>query len=77
MLAKKLDRCLSLGGCCSGPMSSSSSLSHARRSKRTCDTNVESTVGVTASPTVAVFILFMAATWSTARRGLVELSFLE
>lgn len=54
------------------------SLSHnAQRSKRTCDTNVESTVGVTASPTVAVFILFMTATWSTARLGLVKLSSLE
>ena len=52
-------------------------LSHPRRSKHTCDTKVESTVGVTASPTVAVFILFMAATWSTARRGLVKVSSLE
>lgn len=34
-------------------------------------------MGVTASPTVAVFILFMAATWSTARRGLVGLRALE
>ena len=34
-------------------------------------------MGVTASPTVAVFILFMAATWSTTRRGLVKLSSLE
>lgn len=43
--------------------------------ERTCDTNVESTVGVTASPTVAVFILFMATNLLTApaRAGQAEL----
>lgn len=34
-------------------------------------------MGVTASPTVAVFILFMVTSWSTARLGLVELGLPE
>lgn len=76
MLAEKLYRCLSVVSWFNvlGPLPC-----HTRgaANKHTCDTNVESTVGVTASPTVAVFILFMAATWSSARRGLVDLSSLE